>query len=114
MTTQTEVTKKVEEMLSMGASKTSANQMIRKLYEYKSFKELIDKAITDTYGETTTSTVDWETRVSHIRLGLANGATKKEIIESLVEEEGGHKASLTQMMGYIEMCKEWAKQEGES
>ena len=111
MTTQTEVTTKVEEMLSMGASKTSANQMIRKLYEYKSFKELIDKAITDTYGETTTSTVDWETRVSIIR--EYQHLPKKRILEKLLEVED-KKASLVQMLGYIEMCKEWARQELES
>ena len=109
MTTQTEITKKVKEIQGLKASKTSATQMIKQLFEYKSYKELIDKAILEVYGETTTSTVDWEARVKTIRAN--QDLTKKELIELLVQDEGGHKASLTQMMGYVEMCKEWARQE---
>ena len=112
MTTSNEIMDKVESMLYMGASKTSANQMIRKLYKYKSYKELIDEAITTVYGDTSTSTVDWGMRVRIIRDNPT--LTKKDLIALLVEHEGGHKASLTQMMGYVEMCKEWARQELES
>jgi len=109
MTTLTEVMDKVEDMKAMGASKTSANQMIRKLFEYKSFKKLIDEAITTVYGETTTSTVDWEQRVALIRDNIE--LPKKELLAILVQYEGGREASLRQMLGYIEMCKEWAEQE---
>jgi len=111
MTTLTEVMDKVESMKDMGASKTSANQMIRKLFEYKSFKSLIDEAITTVYGDTTIGTVDWVSRVETIRNMRVLGHTKKDIINQLVEDEGGHKASITQMMGYIQMCEEWARQE---
>ena len=112
MTTVIEVTEKVESMYAMGASKTDATQMIRKMFKYKSFKEFIDEAITTVYGETTTSTVDWEARVMRIRENP--DMTKKELLKMLVEDEGGHEASLRQMLGYIEMCKEWARQELES
>ena len=100
---------KITAMKEMGASKTSANQMIRKSYEYKSYKEEIDTAITEVYGDTSQSLVDWETRVATIRNNP--DLTKKELLALLVEQEDGHESSLRQMLGYIEMCKEWAKQE---
>jgi thiamine kinase-like enzyme len=100
----------VELMHSMEASKTSANQMIRRKFAYKDFKEEIDAAIKEIYGDTTAQgTVDWESRVRIMR--EFKDLPKKELLAKLVEQEGGNKASLTQMLGYIKLCEEWTRQE---
>ena len=111
MTTQTEITEQVAQLQELGASKTSASQMIKKLFVYKDYKDMIDEALTVAYGDTSTTTVDWATRVRVIRDNI--DLPKKEILEKLLEFED-KKASLVQMLGYIEMCKEWARQELES
>lgn len=113
MTTLQEVETAVQAMYDMGASKTSANQMIRKQFAYKDYKELIDEAIQGIYGDTAAQgTVDWESRVKTMR--EFKDLPKKELLAKLVEQEGGNKASLTQMLGYIKLCEEWTRQELEA
>ena len=90
----------VKQYHSMGASKTSANQMIRKAYEYKSYKEEIDAAIQDIYGSGSTSSVDWDTRL--MALIENTNLSKKELVNLLVDSEGGHLSSINQFMGYRE------------
>lgn len=98
----------VMQMKDMGASRTSAVQMLK-----KQGIEHFELSISEVYGEATAKKADWEERVARLReLVRENKYTQKQMAEICVDEGlFGGMASAKQCMPYINMAIEWANQE---
>lgn len=97
----------VTQMHEMGASRTSATQML-KAQGIKNF----DAELTEVYGEKTAAKADWEERVRRLRELVKTDLTQKQMAQVCVDEGlFGGMASAKQCMPYINMAQEWAKQE---
>lgn len=103
-----------QSLYDLEVNRSSALQTLVKKFG-KDSKDEINEAIIEIYGEPSSGgSVDWASRVEVLRGLVEEGKSKKDMIAHMVELEGGNKASLTQMMGYITMCQEWARQELEA
>ena len=97
----------VTQMHEMGASRTSATQML-KAQGIKVFDEELDEV----YGEKSAAKADWEERVRRLRQLTKGDFTQKQMAEICVSEGlFGGMASAKQCMPYINMAVEWAAQE---